>query len=255
MGVSKYEAILAMMQDMKPDLRAAALFGDCLSGLYGSWPENEQFEFFMAVEKEFYLQRPLMFCPSLQRQWPDGIKSVAMTNYLIKRITGVIVDYNRHDNHDRYSIPELSAVKWLYYSALNQSKDVSKVNHLVRLCGEKLDPFWVDNYCRRECVSAKKEHWEEDFRDLLANGMIAKIGYWQYYNLGSGVYLNQSKPEHYSREDWLKDYLYTLIMSCNIHTPDALKQITLYLGELTSLIGEKKVTAWQMATFGDSKIE
>lgn len=250
MDTGKIDGIIAVMRDQPDDKKLDVLFGPHLRTLYGCWPEDEQFEFFTRLIELFFLKQPFHFCQMLIRKWPDGIHYSEAIGYFSKQFRVYLEGYVGVGHNRIHATDVLSAVRWLYDSIRTSCGDLGKINHLVRLCGKTLDPFWVDNYCRRECASDKGK--VTDFRDQLANGLISRTGYWQYYNLGSGVYLNQSKPEHYSREKWLKDIIYTLLESCNILEPDAKRLLEMYRSELNTLIGSKKVDAWIQSQFGDT---
>jgi len=136
----------------------------------------------------------------------------------------------------------LPVAKWLYGLLVQHPPSVGKVSTFIRLCGETLDIFWVDNYCRRQISTSVG--WERSFRNLLSNGMIDRSpgdeGFWDVWNLACGCYLDQSNPEHYSRERLLMDKLTIMKWRDMIVYPDGLQLAKSCIEELDGIIGRNK---------------
>lgn len=210
------------------------------------WRDSEFVTLCDEVVDQFFQDNFLMFCQDirnsgiLNQEWATGsATSAKFLNYLFEHWSKWI------DGRDKErSLPHvmdvLTEVKFIYLLS-TWSPVGGKANQLVRLCGEKLDLFWLDNFCRRHIDLKYK--WECEFRILLANGMISRNfgSFWDHWDLLSGLVIDQSDPLHYSREALLKDWINTLIKGKLEKTPDGQRLLGQYIEELIKRIGRDEV--------------
>ena len=236
-----YSGIIAIMRNLGYKGQIQTLFSKDFARECSSWNENNQFHFFDLVVQELYFKNFFMFIEILYKNLPNKIEYRAIMNYMIKKIRDMLENDEQLKVGFPHSLDLLCEMNWLHRSMFG-NEDMSEINQLVRLCGQKLDMFWVDNCCRRDCTAEDMQ--STNFKELLAAGMIERIGFWKCYSINSGLWLDQSNPQHYSREKWLKDILSTLLQNSEERTPDADMLVNLYQSELTTIIGAKKLTTW-----------
>lgn len=209
------------------------LTGESLHSIYAQWPEEKRHEMFSCVVAAKFHNQPHIFSNYLAYNLPSGMNFPELTRYMLT-ITSSLLG-------DRYQFDEATAsVRWIYQSALRDEVNLDDAKRFVREFGKLGDLRSLDTYCRRMLDDATPGDWEFEFCDLLAEGMLSRLGeQWPIWDLISWVVLNQTNPiDHYSRKGVLIHQLISLLkLGITFYANERMREI---LDELSKLCKPKE---------------